>query len=50
MKAVLQPNVRLTPISLFVAKTAMFPFIIGALLFFIRRVKREQRDMLLLER
>ncbi|XP_066916327.1 protein wntless homolog [Clytia hemisphaerica] len=37
-------------ISLFVSKTVMFPFIIGALLFFVRRIKRESRQWLLLER
>lgn len=37
-------------ISLFVAKTVMFPFIVGALFFFISRVQRENRPMILLER
>lgn len=37
-------------ISLFVSKTVMFPFIVGALLFFLKRVKREARPMMLLEK
>lgn len=37
-------------ISLFVSKTVMFPFIVAALLFFVRRIKREQREWLLLEK
>ena len=36
--------------SLFVAKTVMFPFIVGALIFFLKRVQREQREKNLVEK
>jgi len=37
-------------ISLFVSKTAMFPFIVAALIFFMKRVSREQREKSLIEK
>ncbi|XP_057299652.1 protein wntless homolog [Hydractinia symbiolongicarpus] len=37
-------------ISLFVSKTVMFPFIAAALFFFLRRIRRENREKSLLEK